>query len=178
MKLVDAKGLDPARRRAMGKVGRQTVDCQLPESLWTVQVPELVHAKVAQAHTGRQTALDVLPRARREDDLPAMPGTADPCRAMHVDAGVVVATQRAFARMQAHPNTKGDAFRPIGRGQAPLRVDGGAHGISGAAEDREERVPLGADFEAFVICQRCADDRGMALQQRAIAGRMLLEEAR
>jgi hypothetical protein len=87
----------------------------------------------------------------REQDLAAVPGAGDACRAVNVDADVRPTAQLSFPRVQTHPNLDLDVARPALRREPSLALDGGGHCRSGAAKDHEEGVALGTNLDAAVL---------------------------
>src|SRR5205823_4490765 len=141
-----------ARRR---EVGRQARDQELEQALRAIEVLQPVFAELAQRGAGGEGAADERGRRGRKDDLAAVRSGGDSSRAVDVDADVVVATQRAFAGVQAHADTNATGgFGPGFRSDGALGAGRRAHGRGRAREYDEEGVAFGRDLNATARDER------------------------
>jgi hypothetical protein len=76
---------------------------------------------------------------------------------MQAETEVSGGVQERFGGVQAHPNSKLRAFRPLDDCELPLRVHGGGHGVCSAVEGSEVRIALRVDQVAFVGAARVLD---------------------
>jgi hypothetical protein len=144
----------------------QTADGEIVDVLRARKVLQHVLAEVARTDARRPGAGAVeegVCRAR-EQHLAAVPGARDACRTVNVDADVGPAAELPLPRMQAHPDLDPDVVRPALRREPSLGLDRGGHCRPGAAEDHEEGVALGTDFDAAVLLPRLARDLSVPFQ--------------
>ena len=89
----------------------------------------------------------------REQHLPSMAGSHDPCRPMHIPADVPsrppVAARPCASPAPRHPYLD-TLRRPRGSVESLLRILGGRDPIPRAGEGDEERVPFRVDLVAVV----------------------------
>jgi hypothetical protein len=142
---LDGAGAEGAKR---GEVGWQAGDHQLKQPLRLGQVLQPRLAEIPQPDRGRQLGAEQLPGGPGEQHLPAMPSRADPCRAVHIQAGVVLADHDRLARVDPHPDAQHRAVGPGMGGKHPLPGNGRRHRIAGLGKGNEEGVAFGADLAA------------------------------
>jgi hypothetical protein len=144
----------------------------------TAEVTEPVHAEIAERHGDDRAGAQQEACRFAEHDLPAVRGRADPCRAVHVEAEVVVAGPRRLARVQADPDPHRGPIRPRPGREVALDRDRGGDRVVGPRERDEEPVARGADLMAAVRGDRRPDDRVMRGEQLGVASAQALEQPR
>ena len=70
--------------------------------LGAIEILQPVLTKIPQRNILRQLIGDQLARGAGDEHLPAMSGRADPRRAVHVQADVIIEPDFRLARMDAH----------------------------------------------------------------------------
>jgi hypothetical protein len=129
-------------RLQVAEPARQALDLQLVDVLGLVDVLHPPDAEVPDRDPGRQVLLDDLLRRRREQDLAAVAGGADPRSAVHADAHVALLAYPGLARVQSHAHLDVDVLRPPARGEIALCVHSRCDRLGGGAEGDEEGVAL------------------------------------
>src|SRR2546421_9070271 len=103
-------------------------------------------------------------------------GARDPCRAMYLQAEVLVADERGLAGVQADPHTHRAALRPLVRVQCRLDGRRPSAGLQRTAEHDEEGIALGPQFVAAVGRQRFPQDAVMCEEDVRVALAELLDQ--
>ncbi len=118
---------------------REVLHPELEETLGCAQVLQPVESEVA------HISVREVDRRLRQKHLPAVPGTRDPRRPVHIDPGVALVGLKRFPRVQPHP----DAHRAAGKRELP--VGGGGNSIGGTPKRHEERIALRIDLHPLVL---------------------------
>ena len=125
----------PERR----EVARQTVGEELVDVLRLRQPGQPMAAEVANGEgRGRR-------RGSREQDLPAMPGGADPRRPMDVDPRVALVGDECLADVDPHAHPDVAVAGPRLLDQGVLTLDGGRDGLVERGERSEDLVAMRVD---------------------------------
>ncbi len=135
---------------------------QLPDPLGLVEVLQPVLAEVAHVEAVGQGVLDERVGDLRQQDLPAVPGGAQPGRPVYPEPDEPAGPRGRLGGVEAHPDADPGAGRPLVRRQRALGGDRRRHGILGGTERDEERIALGVDLPAVV--------GGEGLPLQALAG--------
>ena len=152
-----------------GEIGPQIADDDLEEVLGTIEVLEPVLTKIPERDVGRQFVGDQLACGARNQHLPTLAGRADPRRAMHVQADVVIQPDLRLAGVHADAHAHLDALGPtLGRRRA-LRAHGGGDRVARSPEGDEEPVTLGMDLAPVVLLERRAQQALMLGQHLGVA---------
>src|SRR6266571_4289100 len=105
-------------------------------------------------------------RRLREQYLPSVPGTHDPCCIVDIQAHITFGRKVWLSRMQPHPYFHRYAFEPRMCGEGGLYSRSSRHSISGTGKGHEEGIALGIDLVALVGEEHRAE-KGAALLQRS-----------
>jgi hypothetical protein len=168
---ADRPGLRPPAfaHRQRRKLARQPLDDELEEALGTVEVRQGGVAEVAEAEALRQLVPHEIGGSAREEHLAAVTGVSDSRGLVHREADVAVAAEARLAGVDAHPHPHRDSLRPVVTGERKLPSARCGGGRSRAAEDGEERVPLGLDLDAAGLCEGSAHEPVVRAQNFAVA---------
>ena len=98
-----------------------------------------------------------------------MPGRADPCGPVDVDARVAVLGHDRLARMQAHPDPDVVVVGPVVLDEGSLGGYGGGGRIARALERGKELVTVGVDHGPVMVRHRFAKDPAFAARISAYA---------
>src|SRR6266487_2073445 len=145
--------------------GRELVAAELEDPLWRAQVLEPVLAEVAEL-----VPVDERRARSRDENLPAVPGGSDACRAMDVRADVALLREQRRAGVETHPDR-----------QLELRLCG-AGGVKGSGRSRErnqERVALRVHLDAAASPGRLTQNAAVLRERiRIVLRAELLQEPR
>jgi hypothetical protein len=125
-------------RGQRGEVGGQIAEDDLEEVLGAIEVLEPVLAEIAQRDVGGQLVGDQLARGAGDEHLRTMAGRADPRRAVHVQADVIVVADLGLAGVDPHPHAHVDVLGPALGGERALGADRGGDRVARADEGDEE----------------------------------------
>ena len=125
--------------------------------------------EIPERDVARQLVGDQLARGARDQHLPAVAGSADPRRAMHVQADVIILSDFRLAGVDAHPHAHVDALGPTLGRKRPLRAHRGGDRVARPREGDEERVALGVDLATVVLVERRAQQALMLGQHLGVA---------
>jgi hypothetical protein len=97
--------------------------------------------------------------------LSAVTGGGDPSGPIDVDPDVVGSTtlEIANARVETHPDPRGNAAGPVMAGKLSLRFNGRLKGSIRSQEHCEERIALGPDLDAVPRSDGSAQDPPMVV---------------
>ena len=141
-----------ASPRGGGNDCGKPVRARLVEAHRPVEVLESLLAQVAQEDV--QVLLLVLEQRLgrlRDEDLAAVAGGADACRAVHGEARVAAVGRARLAGVQTHAHLDLVAVRPGVREQRQLALDRGQEGVAGAAKTTKKESPC-----VSTSCPLCA----------------------
>ncbi len=144
------------RREVGGEIGRH----KLEQVLGVDQILQTVLSEVADRGGPRQQGH----RLRRQQDLSAVGGRADPRRTMHIQTHVVVPAEHGFAAVQTHPHAHPPTVRPGLSRQDALRVGRAEHGRACGRERGEDRIAGGGHRDATMRGDGSPNDLVVALQ--------------
>jgi hypothetical protein len=121
---------------------------------------------------------DEFTRPLGDERLAAVGGCGDPCAAVHVDAHVVVVSDKRLPRMQTHPHADFRSVRPRLLRQSDLRVGRGGERPARISEGHEETVALRIDLDAAVADERLAQEPPVLRENAGVRVAELVQEAR
>jgi hypothetical protein len=124
--------------------------------LGAIEVLEPVLTEIPERDVGRQLVGDQLVRGARNKHLAAMSGSADPCRAVHVQPDVIIQPDFGLAGVDPDAHTHFDALGPTVGRKRPLRAHRSRDRIARPHKGDEERVTLGVHLAAVVLVERRA----------------------
>ena len=122
--------------------------------LGAIEILQPVLAQISEHDVSRQLIGDELMRQAGDQHLPAVSGSADPCRAMHVQTDVIILSDVRLAGVHPHTHTHVDALGPTLGCERPLRAHRGGDRVARPGEGDEERVTLGVDLATVVLVER------------------------
>ena len=93
-----------------------------------------------------------IPRRLRDQHLPAVPRSRDPCRTVDVHAHVALVGSNRLTRVDSHSHP----YRPLT--QRALRVERSRGRVCRTGKGDEERVALGVDLDTIVGGERFSQD--------------------
>ena len=167
------------RQRGQSReVRRQIADDELEEVLGVIEVLEPVLPEIPQRDAGRQLVGDQCARGARDQHLPAVPGRADPRRAVHVQAHVIVLPDLSLAGVDTHPHAHLDALGPRLGGERPLRAHHRGDRVARPREGDEERVTLRVDLAAVVLVERRPQQPLMLAEHLGVAAAQARQQPR
>jgi hypothetical protein len=137
-----------------------------------------VLAEVPEGDVGRQLVGDQLARGARDQHLPAVSGSADPRRAVHVQTDVVVQADLRLAGVDAHPHAHLDALGPALGRQRPLRAHRSGDRVARPREGDEEAIPLGVDLATVVLVERRPQQAVMLAKHLGVAAAQSRQQQR
>ncbi len=100
-------------------------------------------AQVPHAHIRWETILDEWTCGVGEENLPAVPGSADAGGAMDVHADITRVRAEWLPSVETHADAYRSTFRPGMSHYGSLRRGSRHHRVPGARESEEEGIPLG-----------------------------------
>ena len=162
----DSERSRPPKERALGfrlllqaadgwELLAQTIRRSLVEADGPVDVLQTLLAEVTEKDL--EVLLVVLEHRLRRlggENLAAVAGTSDPCRAMHRETGVTTVGGERLAGVEAHPDVDLDAVGPVVSCERELCLDRREQRVARAREGDEERVALGVDLVSAVRVER------------------------
>ena len=158
---VADRPIDRAQRR---EVGAHAIDDELVKALGSGEILQLELAERAEPDAGWQRSFDERARGVGHEDLSAMRQCRDPRGAIDVHADVVVAAERADARVQAHPDPDGRVAGPGRLVKRHLCPRGRRRGRRRLREHHQERVTLRPALNATVGRERLAENRVVLIE--------------
>jgi hypothetical protein len=157
------------RRHGRRKVRWKIADDELEEPLGVIEVLEPVLTKIPERDVERQLPGNELARGARDQHLPAVAGSADPRRSVHVQTDVVMLADLRLAGVDTHAHAHIDALGPTPGGERPLRGHGGGDSVARPPERNEERVALGLNLVTVVRLERRPQQAAMLGKHLGVA---------
>ena len=158
------------RRKSLGKSRSD----DLEQSQRLGEILEAVLAEVAQLHLRRQSSADRFGNGARQQNLTAVSGRHDACRAVNRRTEIIAATLLGVAKVHADPDPQRAGFLPVFVLQVLLDADARERGGDGLLEHRHHAVAGGLDDRAAVLFDASPQDRVVARNRRAHRRRMRL----
>ena len=172
---VVARRLGGPRRR---EVARQAGAADLEQPLRQVERAEPVHAEIDEPDLPAQLRADQVVGRLRDEDLPAVTGSADPRGAVDVEPDVALRGAHGLAGVEPHPIAYGDAAGPLPGPDRELALDRRLDRVAGGREDEVQPVARRAALDGAVARERLADQAMVIGQHLGIAVAELLEQPR
>src|SRR5262249_26771818 len=156
-----------------GKALGQPRHRELEDVLGLRQALELVNAQILEV----ETAVELLPGARREEHLPAVARLADPRGAVDVDSEVALRANRRLAGVNADPDANLDAVWPAVVHERLLCRNGGRDRAAGVLEDEKELVASAVHLMAVLGVDCLADEPPVIVEDTLVRVAQSLDEA-
>src|SRR5712692_9722553 len=170
-----------ATRRREGpqgrEAGRQVCSLYLEEGLRLAQAAEPMRSQAPEAYAGWSRLAHGIPGRRRDQNLTAVSGRADPGDRVHGQADVARVGQRGAPAMDAGSESDIDTIRPGPSLYGPLDGMGNLERRRSAIEDREELIRASVDLAATRPVHGAPDDGADVGQQGGVPIAQSLEEA-
>ena len=152
----------------------QPIGIELEQALRLVDARQLVLAEIVDVVGW----VELLSRARREQDLPAAARLADACRPVHIEPEVRALTDGRLAGVHPHAHAKGCVGRPLVLREGLLRRDEGVGGGFRVREGDEELVAPLVDDDPVPLVHRRAEETAVVVEDVRVVVAETLDELR